>query len=100
MSKARRLDQLPVEPGAFLSRAHKARSGLGSSASTAPSLVTPVAVIDVAGDVASVTELMRFTNDLADWLRTLAWIKIVITESPLLGGDGSREFLIGAIKSA
>ncbi len=66
-------------------RARKARSGLGSSASTAPSLVTPIAVIDVAGDVASDTELMRFTNDLADWLRRLAWIKIVITQSPLLG---------------
>lgn len=38
-------------------------------------------------------------QDVAHWVETQGWRRLGLMESPIKGGDGNREFLIGAIKS-
>jgi 23S rRNA (cytidine1920-2'-O)/16S rRNA (cytidine1409-2'-O)-methyltransferase len=37
-------------------------------------------------------------DDVARIVRTLGWTVVGLTESPILGGDGNREYLIGATR--
>ena len=39
-------------------------------------------------------------DDMARWIKTQGWDVIGVIDSPILGGDGNREFLIGATKTA
>ena len=42
----------------------------------------------------------RVAADLRDWLETQPdWRVIGLIDSPVLGGDGNREFLLGGVKS-
>jgi 23S rRNA (cytidine1920-2'-O)/16S rRNA (cytidine1409-2'-O)-methyltransferase len=36
-------------------------------------------------------------DDIAEWIRGKGWAVIGVMESPIKGGDGNREFLIGAV---
>ncbi|NWG91310.1 MAG: TlyA family RNA methyltransferase [Parvularculaceae bacterium] len=49
---------------------------------------------------ASDAELDTLTRTLGEWLKGEGWPPAGVIESPIEGGDGNREFLIGAIKSA
>ena len=39
-------------------------------------------------------------QEIAGWVEKQGWRTIGLTESPIKGGDGNREFLIGAVKSS
>ena len=39
-------------------------------------------------------------NDIAQWIENEGWDMIGLIDSPILGGDGNREFLLGAQKAA
>ena len=39
-------------------------------------------------------------QDLAQWIEREGWSMIGLIDSPILGGDGNREFLLGAQKTA
>lgn len=45
-------------------------------------------------------ELECLTSSIGEWLMTEGWTPNGVTESPVEGGDGNKEFLIGAIKSS
>ncbi|MEJ8571656.1 TlyA family RNA methyltransferase [Microbaculum marinum] len=38
----------------------------------------------------------RAAEAIADWLRDRGWTIVGLTDSPIAGGDGNREFLLGA----
>jgi 23S rRNA (cytidine1920-2'-O)/16S rRNA (cytidine1409-2'-O)-methyltransferase len=44
--------------------------------------------------------LQRLTRDISAWLSEQGWREIGQIDSPIAGGDGNKEFLIGAIKPA
>ena len=44
--------------------------------------------------------LQRLTRDISAWLSEQGWREIGVIDSPIAGGDGNKEFLIGAIKSS
>jgi 23S rRNA (cytidine1920-2'-O)/16S rRNA (cytidine1409-2'-O)-methyltransferase len=39
-------------------------------------------------------------NDIAQWIAAQGWRPLGLMDSPILGGDGNREFLLGATKTA
>lgn len=45
-------------------------------------------------------DLETLPRDIAAWLNAAGWPLIGIIDSPIAGGDGNKEFLIGAVKSA
>jgi 23S rRNA (cytidine1920-2'-O)/16S rRNA (cytidine1409-2'-O)-methyltransferase len=45
-------------------------------------------------------DLEALPRDIAAWLNAAGWPLIGIIDSPIAGGDGNKEFLIGAVKSA
>ncbi len=45
-------------------------------------------------------ELQQLTRDISAWLRGQGWREIGVIASPIAGGDGNKEFLIGATKTA
>ena len=49
----------------------------------------------IVSDAALHTEVC---DDIADFLRTSGWRVLGVEPSPVLGGDGNREFLVGAVK--
>jgi 23S rRNA (cytidine1920-2'-O)/16S rRNA (cytidine1409-2'-O)-methyltransferase len=49
---------------------------------------------------ASDAALDALTRSIGDWLNGEGWPPIGVVKSPIEGGDGNREFLIGAIRSA
>jgi 23S rRNA (cytidine1920-2'-O)/16S rRNA (cytidine1409-2'-O)-methyltransferase len=49
---------------------------------------------------ASDAVLDALTRSIGDWLNGEGWPPIGVVKSPIEGGDGNREFLIGAIRSA
>lgn len=49
---------------------------------------------------ASDAELAALLTEIAAWLRGEGWTPMGILESPVAGGDGNKEFLIGARRSA
>lgn len=49
---------------------------------------------------ASAAELAALTDAIGERLREAGWAPIGVIESPIEGGDGNKEFLIGAAKSA
>ena len=52
-------------------------------------------IVKVSGD-----DYRALCDDIAGWLSAEGWRTIAIIESPIEGGDGNKEFLIGAIKPA
>lgn len=49
---------------------------------------------------ASDERLEQLTRDVSLWLSGLGWREIGVMPSPIFGGDGNKEFLIGALKPA
>ncbi len=45
-------------------------------------------------------DLEALPRDIAAWLNAAGWPLTGIIDSPIAGGDGNKEFLIGAVKSA
>lgn len=44
--------------------------------------------------------LAALTVEVSTWLAAKGWAPVGVIESPIEGGDGNKEFLIGAIKSS
>jgi len=44
--------------------------------------------------------LAALTVEVSNWLTAKGWAPVGVIESPIEGGDGNKEFLIGAIKSS
>jgi len=53
-------------------------------------------MIGKGGIVRDAAVAERAATDIADWLRELQWTVDGVIPSPIEGGDGNREFLIGA----
>ncbi|MEZ5915715.1 MAG: TlyA family RNA methyltransferase [Parvularculaceae bacterium] len=49
---------------------------------------------------ASEAELSSLTDSISQWMKEMNWSPAGVIESPIRGGDGNREYLIGAIKPA
>jgi 23S rRNA (cytidine1920-2'-O)/16S rRNA (cytidine1409-2'-O)-methyltransferase len=43
---------------------------------------------------------IRVCDDAARWIETRGWRVIGVTESPITGPEGNREFLLGAVKES
>ena len=49
---------------------------------------------------ADASDLAALTGDISRWFEAQGWRLIGVIDSPIAGGDGNREFLIGAAKPA
>jgi len=49
---------------------------------------------------ANEAELTALTNSISDWFKDIGWTPLGVIESPIAGGGGNKEFLIGAFKSS
>lgn len=49
---------------------------------------------------ASEEDIARLTAGIGAWLSDAGWRPVGVIESPIAGGDGNKEFLIGAIRSS
>jgi 23S rRNA (cytidine1920-2'-O)/16S rRNA (cytidine1409-2'-O)-methyltransferase len=51
-----------------------------------------------SGIVSDPAEHERVCGEIADFLRGQGWLVLGVTESPVEGGDGNREFLVAAVR--
>jgi 23S rRNA (cytidine1920-2'-O)/16S rRNA (cytidine1409-2'-O)-methyltransferase len=49
---------------------------------------------------ASAEEIRALLDDMGQWLESRGWRVLGVIESPIEGGDGNKEFLIGAARKA
>lgn len=76
-------------PGATLVALIKPQFELG------PEKIGKGGLVKASGD-----ELAELARDIGEWLNASGWPPVGAIESPIAGGDGNKEFLIGAIRSA